>query len=65
MQPCPMQESWGGHLPLFSYEATDGAKMISQDTHFLRVGFLSLISKVVVDQVAIQMLCRNAIEAVN
>lgn len=39
--------------------------MVGQDTHLFRVGLLSVIGKVVVDQVAIEMFSRNSIEAVN
>ena len=39
--------------------------MIRKNSYLLRVGLLSVVGKVVVDQVAIQMLCGNAIEAVN
>ncbi len=38
--------------------------MIGQDTHFLRVGFLSMISKVVVDQVIVQVFGRNTVKTV-
>ena len=39
--------------------------MIGQDTHFFGVSLLSVIGKVVVDQVIVQVLGRNAIESVN
>lgn len=45
-------------------EATNSADVVGKNSYFLRVSLLSVIGKVVVNQVIVQVLSRNTIETV-